>query len=168
MATANRRRIMWLAAIIMSLTLVGLADMLQSLGRGDGPDLRGVRSRLVWEEGRKVLLIEGEVANLSRLRTSVAPIRLSVRDREGADLFTWIIAPPAAHLSAGDRARFVARLPSPPEAGVDAAVRLERVSWFAPPAPDRTAAPPSARRIALVAPLRAAVFDNIPNLRKMP
>ncbi len=168
MTTVNRRWEKWLAAIIMSLTLVGVADTVQLLGRGDGPDLRGVRSRLVWEEGRKVLLIDGEVANSNRVGTSIAPIRLSVRDREGADLFTWIIAPPVAHLAAGDRAKFFARLPSPPEAGVDTAVRLERIPWPAPPASGRMAVPPSAGRIAQVASLRAAAIDNISNLRKMP
>ena len=168
MATAYRRRVMWRAAIITSLAFFGVAEMVQWMGHGEGTDLRSVRSRLVWEDGRKVLLIEGEVANQNRVTTSVAPIRLSVRDREGADLFTWIIAPPATHLSAGDRANFIARLPSPPEGGVAAAVRLERASWFAPPTPDRKAASPGARRIALGAPLRATGLDNIPNLRKMP
>ena len=174
---ANRPQVLWLAAFIMSLTFIGGADMLRAAWRGGAVDLRGVRSRLVWEGGQKVLLIEGELANPRQASVSLAPIRLSVRDREGSELRSWTIAAPRAYLAAGDRTTFVTRLPGPPERGFETVVRLEpRAGAPSPsPAPRRMAASTQPGRIASAAPLRAAVLDdlssdqpNLPNLRKMP
>jgi hypothetical protein len=172
---ANRPLVLWLAAVIVSLTFLGVVDIMRTAWRGGPVDLRGVRSRLVWEEGRKVLLIEGEIANPRRAGVSVAPIRLSVRDREGTDLHTWTIAAPRAYLAAGDRTMFVARLPAPPEQGFETVVRLEPSAGSASRAPRRMVAASHGGRIASAAPLRAAAIDdlpsalpNLPNLRKMP
>ena len=167
-APARQPMVMWLTAVMLGLTLLGVADYIRTGWRSGGFVLQDVRSRLVWEEGRKVLLIEGVIANRRRAGVSVAPIRLSVRNREGLDLYTWSVAAPKARLEPGDRASFVARLPAPPEDGVETAARLESPDETAPPAPSPMAAAPRARRIASAAPLRAIAFDDIPNLRKMP
>lgn len=166
-APSRQPMVMWLTAVILGLTLLGVAENIRTGWRG-GVDLQDVRSRLVWEEGRKVLLIEGVIANRRRAGVSVAPIRLSVRNHEGQDLYTWSVAAPKAFLDAGDRASFVARLPAPPEDGVETAARLEPPVEAAPPTSSQMAAAPRARRIASAAPLRAVAFDDIPNLRKMP
>jgi hypothetical protein len=175
MATANQPPVIWLGAVILTLTLIGAADILRTTWRGGGVDLHGVRSRLVWEGGRKVLLIEGELANPRRASVSLAPIRFSVRDREGADLHTWTIAAPRASLAAGDRTAFVTRLPAPPERGFETVVRLEPLVGSAAPAPRLMAASTRSGPFASSAPLRAAALDdlasdppNLPNLRKMP
>ena len=167
-APARRPLVMWLTAVMLGLTLLGVADYIRAGWRSGGVDLQDVRSRLVWEEGRKVLLIEGVIANRRGAGVSVAPIRLSVRNRQGLDLYSWTIAAPKAFLDAGDRTSFIARLPAPPEDGVETAARLEPPVETAPPAPGRVAAAPRARQVASAAPLRAAAFDDIPNLRKMP
>jgi len=166
--TASRPPVFWLAAVILGLSLFGVADIIRPLWRSGGADLRGVRSRLVWEDGRKVLLIEGEIANPRRSSVSVTPIRLSIRNQQGFDLYTWTIAAPKAYLAGGDRASFVARLPSPPEDGIETAVRLEPPVEAAPQAPRRVVAAARAQRYASALPPRAGVSDDIPNLRKMP
>lgn len=172
---ANQPPVLWLATVMLTLTLVGAADMIRTGWRGGGVDLRGVRSRLVWEGGRKVLLIEGELANSRQASVSLAPIRFSVRNREGSDLRNWTIAAPRAYLAAGDRTAFVTRLPAPPEEGYETVVRLEPPVGSAAPAPRRTAVAPQVGRIASAAPPRSAAHDdlsstpsNLPNLRKMP
>jgi len=167
-APARRPLVMWLTAVMLGLTLLGVADYIRAGWRSGGVDLQDVRSRLVWEEGRKVLLIEGVIANRRGAGVSVTPIRLSVRNRQGLDLYSWSIAAPKAFLDAGDRASFVARLPAPPEDGVETAARLEPPVEMAPPTPSQMAAAPRARRVASAAPLRPIAFDDIPNLRKMP
>jgi hypothetical protein len=168
MATGSRPLVLWLAAVIMVLTFLGVADMIRPMWRGGGLDLRGVRSRLVWEEGRKVLLIEGEIANPRRVGVSVAPIRLAVRNRQGLDLHTWTITAPKAYLGAGDHTLFVARLPAPPEEGVETAVGLEPPVEAAASGQRQTTAAPRAQRLASAVSLRRALTDDIPNLRKMP
>ena len=156
------------AVVIVGLALLGVAGMARPLWTSGALDLHSVRSRLVWEEGRKVLLIEGEIANPRSASVSVAPIRLSIRNRQGFDLRAWTIPAPKPFLTGGDRASFVARLPEPPQEGVETAVSLEPLAGISPMASSRALAAPRARRIASIAPRRAVGELDIPNLRKMP
>ena len=167
-AATYRSPIVWLAAVMVGLTVLGVVDQRLTTGRGAGVDLRAVRSRLVWEEGRKVLLVEGEIANPRSASVSVAPIRLSIRNRQGFDLRAWTIPAPKPFLTGGDRASFVARLPEPPQEGVETAVSLEPLAGISPMASSQALAAPRARRIASIAPRRAVGELDIPNLRKMP
>lgn len=168
-ASPRARAPVWpFAAVIVGLALLGVADMARSMWTAGAVDLRGVRSRLVWEEGRKVLLIAGEIANPRRASVSVSPIRLSVRDRQGLDLYSWTIVAPRAVLAAGDRAPFQARLVAPPEEGVETLARFESAGAAASPTTRPVSAAPRPQRLASAAAFRAVARDDIPNLRKMP
>lgn len=170
-ASGTRPPVWPFALAIFGLTLLGVAGMTHPLWAPAGLELRGVRSRLVWEEGRKVLLIEGEIANPRRASASVAPIRLSVRDRQGLDLYAWTIGAPRAVLPAGDRTSFRARLPNPPEEGVETLARFEPGTapvTIAGPTERRASAALRPQRLASAAGFHAAARDDIPNLRKMP
>lgn len=156
------------AVVIVGLALLGVAGMARPLWTSGALDLHSVRSRLVWEEGRKVLLIEGEIANPRQASVSVAPLRLSVRDRQGLDLYSWTIAAPKAVLAAGDRTSFQARLVAPPDDGVETLARFEPAGEKVLPASRQVSAAPRPQRLASAAALRAAARDDIPNLRKMP
>lgn len=90
----------------------------------DGLDLRGVRSRIVMDGGRKVLAIEGEIANVRRQPTEVPRLALTVRGDDGIAKYAWTAPAPKARLEPGETVSFHARLASPPESGADVLVRF--------------------------------------------
>ncbi len=86
--------------------------------------LRGVRSRLVTENGRTVLTVDGEIANLGTEPATVPALSAAVRDAAQVPLYTWASAPPTARLAGGETVAFHTRLAAPPAAGKDVRVSL--------------------------------------------
>jgi hypothetical protein len=92
-----------------------------------GLDLRNVRSRIVTEGTRRVLTIEGEIANLRRESRLAPPVALTVRGENGQAKYAWTTQAPKARLEGGETIAFRARLASPPADGADVLVRFAKV-----------------------------------------
>jgi hypothetical protein len=85
-------------------------------------------SRIAEEDGRQILVVEGEIRNLARGPQAAPPIKLAVLDAAGQALYTWTAAPAKSRLRAGETATFRARLAAPPAGGREVRVRLAGAS----------------------------------------
>ncbi len=89
-----------------------------------GLELRGVRSHIEMDGARKVLAVEGEIANMRRESRSVPPVALTVRGEDGQAKYAWTTRAAKSRLEPGETIAFRARLASPPESGADVLVRF--------------------------------------------
>lgn len=94
-----------------------------------GLEIVGVRSRIHDEGGRSLLVVEGEIANVSGRRLPVPQIRLSLRSEHQREVYAWSEASPRSELDAAERIFFRTRLASPPQESREVLVR------FLPPQP---------------------------------
>ena len=89
-----------------------------------GLELREVRSHIEMDGARKVLAVEGEIANMRRDSRSVPPVALTVRGEDGQAKYAWTTRAAKSRLEPGETIAFRARLASPPESGADVLVRF--------------------------------------------
>jgi hypothetical protein len=89
-----------------------------------GLELREVRSHIEMDGARKVLAVEGEIANMRRESRSVPPVALTVRGEDGQAKYAWTTRAAKSRLEPGETIAFRARLASPPESGADVLVRF--------------------------------------------
>ncbi len=127
-----------IAAFVAWIALVGGRTQIVRLLPGAAPayaalgmavnlremDILGVTSKLVDEDGRKILLVEGEIRNLSSEARTPPRMRLAVLDAKGAEIYFWTAAPAKSRLNAGEKAFFRARLAAPPDEGAEVRVRF--------------------------------------------
>ncbi|MGX5735964.1 zinc-ribbon domain-containing protein [Bosea thiooxidans] len=96
-----------------------------------GLSLSAVESGLVEDGSNRFLVVEGDVTNITRHKTSVPPIEVAVNDAAGTTLYTWTTQPPRPTLEPAELVRFRARLASPPEKGQSVRVRFTSVATAA-------------------------------------
>lgn len=84
----------------------------------------GVSAKLVEEDGRRILLVEGQIRNIGAFARTPPRMRLAVEDANGREVYFWTAAPPKSRLNPGENAYFRARLAAPPEEGKDVRVRF--------------------------------------------
>jgi hypothetical protein len=89
-----------------------------------GLELREVRSHIEMDGARKVLAVEGEMANTRRESRSVPPMALTVRGEDGQAKYAWTTRAAKSRLEPGETIAFRARLAAPPESGADVLVRF--------------------------------------------
>ena len=89
-----------------------------------GFEFRDVRSEVVGAGADAVLVVEGEIANISGRDAAVPPIEIGVRGAEGQMLYTWTNSPPRGSMAVNDTARFRARLAAPPSEARQVLVRF--------------------------------------------
>ena len=89
-----------------------------------GLELREVHSHIEMDGARKVLAVEGEIANMRRESRSVPPVALIVRGEDGQAKYAWTTRAAKSRLEPGETIAFRARLASPPESGADVLVRF--------------------------------------------
>ena len=87
-------------------------------------NIEGVVSKLMDEDGRRILVVEGEIRNLADAPRAAPRMRLSVIDSNGQEIYFWTAAPPKSRLLAGEKASFRARLAAPPQDGREVRVRF--------------------------------------------
>ncbi|PPQ40305.1 Protein of unknown function [Rhodoblastus acidophilus] len=87
-------------------------------------DLLGVTAKLVEEDGRKILLVQGQIKNIDASPRTPPRMRLAVEDGQGREIYFWTAAPPKSRLNPGENAYFRARLAAPPEEGAEVRVRF--------------------------------------------
>jgi hypothetical protein len=87
-----------------------------------------VVSRLTEEDGRLILVIEGEIRNLADGPRTAPRVKLAVLDAAGQEIYHWTAAPPQSRLRAGETAFFRARLATPPPGGSEVRLRFAGAS----------------------------------------
>jgi len=93
----------------------------------NGLELRGLHARIEMDGARKVLAIEGEIANLRHESTPAPPVALTVRGEDGQAKYAWTTRAPKSRLEPGETITFRARLASPPETGADVLIRFASI-----------------------------------------
>lgn len=75
-------------------------------------------------DGVAVLIVKGEIVNVTRRLIEVPRLRFSLRDAAGAEVYHWTALPGQSMLGPGDVLGFRTRLASPPPQGQDIAIRF--------------------------------------------
>jgi hypothetical protein len=87
-------------------------------------ELQGVTSKLADEDGRTILVVEGEIRNLAEASKGAPRMLMAVLDADGREIYHWTAAPPKSRLAGGEKAAFRARLAAPPQGGREVRVRF--------------------------------------------
>lgn len=87
-----------------------------------------VRSELSKLDKADVLIVEGELTNRGSHSVAVPPVRISVRDESGTEIYSWSADVLKPTLQGGETSPFRARLASPPSNGRSVAVRFGQAS----------------------------------------
>lgn len=96
----------------------GLPVNVRGLAIGD------VRSVEMLENGAPLLLVTGQIENVSQAERAAPRLRLAVAARDGRELYAWTTMATRATLAPGESAPFRARLASPPAEGAQIVVRF--------------------------------------------
>jgi len=89
-----------------------------------GLEFHGVRTTSEMQDGIAVLVIEGEVANITKHAVEVPRVRLAVIGGGGQELYSWTTLLPRSTLSEDEKVSFRSRLASPPPDGREVLVRF--------------------------------------------
>lgn len=89
-----------------------------------GLEFRSVRTASEIQDGISVLVIEGEVVNITKHAVEVPRVRLSVLGTGGHELYSWTTLLPRSTLSEDEKVPFRSRLASPPPDGREVLVRF--------------------------------------------
>jgi len=79
-----------------------------------GIEISDKNARFETENGQSVLLISGDLVNITSHELTVPPIRVSLSDDDRHELYHWSFASAVPTLGPGKRVTFQTRLPSPP------------------------------------------------------
>ena len=90
-----------------------------------GLEFRNMTATRDIENGRPVLIVKGEIANVASSDNAVPPIRLALRAGR-QEIYAWSVESPRRALSAGETAQFSTRLPTPPPGANDIEIRFTR------------------------------------------
>lgn len=89
-----------------------------------GLELRQVKSGLLTENGVEMLVVQGEIANVTQVTRTVPRLKFAVLDAKGLPLYSWTAQAEAKDLKPGETQTFRRRLASPPPEGQDVLVRF--------------------------------------------
>jgi hypothetical protein len=122
-AVGLRRAIVQLAPRTASLfELVGLTT------NPTGLDIGRVSASIIADGSRRILVVDGDVANASSETRTIPAMQVAVRSSDGQLLYVWSTKPPRQKLAPGESAAFSARLASPPTDGADVVVEFDRTA----------------------------------------
>jgi len=102
------------AAIGLPVNLRGLA-------------IENLRASLVPGGDKSLLVVEGEIANLTTAEAATPDLAVTLRGPDGNPLYEWTAHAPKARLLPGERVPFRTRLASPPTGVADALVKFAAV-----------------------------------------
>ncbi len=89
-----------------------------------GLDLASITSRVVQEGENKLLLIEGEITNVSATPRPIPGMRFAIRNADGVELYVWNVKLDKETVAAGETFAFRRRLAAPPSDGREVLVRF--------------------------------------------
>jgi hypothetical protein len=88
-----------------------------------GLEFRNMTATRDIDNGRPILVVEGEIANVGASDAEVPPVRLAVRAGR-QEIYAWSVEPARRTLGPGESAAFRTRLATPPAAADDIEVRF--------------------------------------------
>jgi predicted Zn finger-like uncharacterized protein len=77
-------------------------------------------------DGKRVIAIKGEIANISSSVRKIPWLRFGLKDPAGAEVYTWQLDTNARPLNPGENTNFVTRIASPPETAGNVEIRFAR------------------------------------------
>ncbi|PLX38576.1 MAG: hypothetical protein C0606_10345 [Hyphomicrobiales bacterium] len=89
-----------------------------------GLEIEGVTTKRDFEAGVPVLIVEGDIRNITAEKRPVPMIRLALLGAREDEVYAWSVTPSTTSLPPGDVVHFRSRLASPPELGVRLQVRF--------------------------------------------
>jgi predicted Zn finger-like uncharacterized protein len=89
-----------------------------------GLEIAGLRSELVSDKEQSVLVVEGEIRGVAAGTTSIPRLAVSLRGKDGQDLYSWTSEVARPSLGKGETVPFRTRLAAPPAGGQDVLVRF--------------------------------------------
>lgn len=89
-----------------------------------GLEFTNVTSSESTEQGVKVLLVEGKIVNVTHRVLEVPRLRFAMRNGSGREVYAWTMLPGSSTLAPDAALPFRTRLASPPDDGVDVAIRF--------------------------------------------
>ncbi len=102
--------------------LVGLAQESPALGL----ELRNVQRSITVENERTIVVVSGEIANLSSQTVRLPNIVAQVMDKDERILDSWVLTPASTQLGPGETIEFSDRIADPPKGAVRLLVDFER------------------------------------------
>jgi hypothetical protein len=84
-------------------------------------------ARIITDGDRRVLVVDGQVANSSLETRRVPAMRVSIRSAEGHPLYAWTTKTSSQTIAPGEQAAFSARLAAPPTDAVDVVVEFDNL-----------------------------------------
>jgi hypothetical protein len=92
-----------------------------------GLEIRQVDVQNLIVDGRKVIAVKGELANVSAEVRKIPWLRFGLRSGDNAEVYHWTLDTEVRPLKPGESTSFVTRLASPPEAAENMEIRFARV-----------------------------------------
>jgi predicted Zn finger-like uncharacterized protein len=89
-----------------------------------GIEIKGVASRMLDDNGVQILVIDGDLQNVSSRKVDVPRLRFAVRGNDGQEIYVWSAQADKASLQPGETLNFRRRLAAPPSDGKDVSVRF--------------------------------------------
>lgn len=96
-----------------------------------GLDFKNVTSSRINDKGQDILVIEGQITNMSKEIKALPAIHLTVRSKETQAVYSWQSKPNKATLEPNESFDFKTRLAAPPPNGHDVLVRFVNESDIA-------------------------------------
>ena len=90
-----------------------------------GLDIANVTSERSIQAGRNVLVIKGEVVNISKQVKDVPRLKVSLLSDEGGEIYYWTVTVAQERLEPGQRVAFTTQLPNPPETAASLKVTFQ-------------------------------------------
>jgi predicted Zn finger-like uncharacterized protein len=89
-----------------------------------GIEIKGVSSRIIDDNGVSVLVVDGDLLNVTGRKLDVPRLRFAVRGQEGQEVYVWSAQADRSSLQPGEVLNFRRRLAAPPIEGKDVSVRF--------------------------------------------
>lgn len=89
-----------------------------------GLDLQKIKGGLVSEGGVELLVVQGDIVNVSPTVRPVPRLKFAVLDARGIEIYSWTAQADAKDLKPGESQTFRRRLASPPPEGAEVLVRF--------------------------------------------
>ena len=91
-----------------------------------GVEIRHVEMQHLLVEGKRVISIKGEIANISSRARKIPWLRFGLTDDAHAEVYNWQLDTNARPLNPGESTNFVTRISSPPETASKLEIRFAR------------------------------------------
>jgi predicted Zn finger-like uncharacterized protein len=89
-----------------------------------GVEIRNVASRIIDDNGVNILVIDGDLQNVTKNKLDLPRLRFAVRGADGQEVYVWSAQADKNNLGPGETLNFRRRLAAPPQDGKDITVRF--------------------------------------------